>query len=143
MTNQYDTILHRWFDEVWNKARAQAIDEMLDPDVIGHGLADSSGNEVRGIEAFKSFYESFRQAFPDILVIVEDTVTEGDKIVARCAVKAIHTGEGLGVAASGKPVEFSGMCMVIVKDGTIVEFWNSFDFLTMMQQIGVVSLPGK
>lgn len=143
MKNSYDTIQHRWFEEVWNKGRAEAIDEMADPDVIGHGLVDSSGNEVRGVEAFKSFYESFRGAFPDIQVIIEDTVTEGDKVVARCTVKATHTGEGLGIGPTGKAVEFTGMCMTIEKDGKIAESWNSFDFLTMMQQIGLISPPGQ
>lgn len=143
MTNTNDTIQHRWFEEVWNKGRADAIDEMLDPDVIGHGLVDSNGNEVRGTEAFKSFYESFRGAFPDIQVIVEDTVAEGDKIVARCTVKATHSGEGLGISPTGKSVEFSGVCMLKVKDEKIVEAWNNFDFLTMMQQIGLISPPGQ
>jgi steroid delta-isomerase-like uncharacterized protein len=143
MTSQNDTIQHRWFEEVWNKGRAEAIDDMLDPNVIGHGLVDPSGNEVRGVEAFKSFYESFRRAFPDIQVTVEDTVTEGNKVVGRCTVRGTHTGEGSGVGPTNRPVECTGMCMARVEDGRIVESWNSFDFLTMMQQIGVVSLPGK
>jgi steroid delta-isomerase-like uncharacterized protein len=143
MTDQYNTIQHRWFEEVWNKGRADIIDEMLDPNVIIHGLADPGGNEVRGAEAFKAFYESFRGALPDIQVIVEDTVSEGDKIVARCNVKATHTGEGLGASATGNTVEFTGMCMTIVKNGKIVESWNCFDFLTMMQQIGLITPPGQ
>jgi steroid delta-isomerase-like uncharacterized protein len=143
MTDRNDTIQHRWFEEVWNKGRADAIDQMLAPEIVGHGLVDSNGNEVRGVEAFKSFYESFREAFPDIKVTVEDTVAEGDKIVARCTVRATHTGEGLGVNPTNRPVEFTGMCMLRVKDGRIVESWNSFDFLTMMQQIGLVRQPGR
>ena len=141
MTSRYDTILHRWFDEVWNKGRAETIGELADPDLIAHGLVDSSGNEVRGVESFKSFYEGFRGAFPDIQVMVEDTVTEGDKVVARCTVRATHGGDGLGVSPTGNAVEFTGMCMVIVKDGRIKEAWNSFDFLTMMQQIGLIRPP--
>jgi steroid delta-isomerase-like uncharacterized protein len=143
MTNQNDTIQHRWFDEVWNKARPDAIDEMLSPDVIIHGLTDALGNDVRGAEAFKSFYESFRGAFPDIQVTVEETVSEGDKIVARCAVRATHRGKGLGLAPTDKSVEFTGMRMLKVEGGKIVESWNSFDFLTMFQQIGAISFPGK
>ena len=143
MTKQHNTIPHRWFEEVWNKGRAEAMDEMLDPDVIIHGLVDSNGNEVRGADAFRSFYESFRGAFPDIQVIVEDTVAEGDKIAARCTVKATHSGKGLAVSPTGNSVEFTGMCMLRVKDERIVEAWNSFDFLTMMQQIGVISPPGQ
>jgi steroid delta-isomerase-like uncharacterized protein len=143
MTNQKDTILHHWFEEVWNKGCRDAIDEMLSPDAIAHGLTDANGNEVRGAEAFKSFYDSFREAFPDIQVIVEDTVTEGNRIVARCKVEATHTGAGLGLAPTDSAVEFNGMCMVSVGDGKIVESWNSFDFMTMYQQMGKISLPIK
>jgi steroid delta-isomerase-like uncharacterized protein len=138
-----NTIEHRWFGEVWNKGRADAIDEMLSPDVVIHGLTDSNGNEVRGAEAFKSFYEGFRGAFPDIQVTVEDTVSEGDKIVARCTVRATHRGEGLGLAPTDKAVEFTGMCMLSMEGGKIVESWNSFDFLTMFQQIEAISFPGQ
>jgi steroid delta-isomerase-like uncharacterized protein len=143
MANQYDTIQHHWFEEVWNKGRAEVIDELLDPDVIAHGLVDRAGNEVRGAADFKAFYESFRGAFPDIRVTVEDTVSEGDKIVARCRVQATHSGDSLGFSATNKPVEFSGMCMLRVKDGKIVEAWNSFDFLTMFQQMEVLNFPSK
>ena len=143
MTSYYETILHRWFGEVWNKGQADAIDEMLAPDVIAHGLADPAGNEVRGVEQFKQFYESFRGAFPDIQVIVEDTVSEGDKIVGRCRVQGTHRGSGLGLAPTNRPVEFTGMCMMRVGEGKILEAWNSFDFMTMYQQLDVLSLTGK
>jgi len=140
MKAQDDTIQHRWFTEVWNKGREAAIDEMMSPDAIGHGLVDESGNEIRGAEAFKSFYRSFRGAFPDIRVIVEDTVSEGDKIVARCTVRATHTGEGIGLAPTNKPVEITGLCLVRVEGGRIAESWNEFDFMTLYRQIG--ALPG-
>lgn len=141
MTKEYATVLHRWFDEVWNIGRAETIDELLDPNAIVYGLTESSDSGMQGADAFKTFYASFRGAFPDIRVEIQDSVTEGDKIVARCVVYATHSGDGLAVAASGKQVKFSGMCQVRVKDGRITEAWNSFDFLTMMQQIGAVHLP--
>lgn len=140
MNDQNDTIQHRWFKEVWDKGRAEAIDEMMSPDAIGHGLVDESGNEIRGAEAFKSFYKSFRGAFPDIRVIVEDTVSEGDKIVARCTVRATHTGEGIGLAPTNQPVDITGLCMVRVEGGRIAESWNEFDFMKLYRQIG--ALPG-
>lgn len=143
MNEQKETIQHRWFEEVWNKGRAEAIDEMAAPDVLGHGLLDADGNEVRGTDSFKAFYQSFRGAFPDIHVTVEDTVSEGDKIVARCTVRATHTGEGLGIAPTNKPVEITGMCMARVKDGQVVESWNIFDFPMLYRQLEVPPFPGR
>ena len=138
MEDQKKTIQHRWFEEVWNKGREDAIAEMLSPDMIAHGLVDESGNELRGAESFKSFHRSFRGAFPDIQVIVEDAVSEGDKTVARCTVRATHTGEGIGLAPTNKPIEINGLCMTRVEDGRIAESWNEFDFMTLYQQIGVL-----
>lgn len=135
MTDQYNTFVHRWFEEVWNKGRAEAIDEMLDCDGVAHGLTDESGKELCGPEGFKPFFESFRKAFPDLAVKVEDTVIEGDKIAARCTVRGTHTGEGIGIAATNRPVEFTGMTIVRLKDGKIAEAWNNFDFMSMFQQL--------
>ena len=136
MAEQPETLIHRWLEEVWNKGRAEAIDEMFASEGIAHGLTDPEGKELCGPEGFKPFFESFRNAFPDIKVTVEDTVTEGDKIAARCRVEGTHRGEGLGVASTGKRVAFTGMVIIRVQEGKIVEAWNNFDFMTMFQQIG-------
>ncbi|HVF91501.1 MAG TPA: ester cyclase [Blastocatellia bacterium] len=142
MADRNETFLHRWFEEVWNKRRADAIDEMLDCDGVAHGLTDESGNELCGPEAFKPFFERFLGAFPDLRVTVEDAIEEGDMVACRCTVSGTHTGEGIGMAATRKPVTFSGMCMVRLKDGKIVEAWNNFDFMSMYQQMGLMQLPG-
>lgn len=143
MTDKNESLLHRWFEEVWNKRRAEAIDEMFDCEGVAHGLVDQSGNELCGPEGFKPFFQSFLDAFPDLHVTVEDVISEGDKVAARCTVTGTHVGEGIGVAATGRPVTFSGMCMVRVRDGKIVEAWNNFDFMMMFQQIGVMQPPGS
>ena len=138
-----ETLLHRWFDEVWNKGRAEVIDEMFDCAGVAHGLTDESGNELCGPEGYKPFFMNFRGSFPDIHITIEDTVVAGDKIVARCRVKGTHTGEGLGFAATQQPVEFTGITIVRVQDGKIVEAWNNFDFMGMFQQLGLLQLAAK
>ncbi len=132
----HPTLMHRWFEEVWNQGRTETIDELLAPDVVGHGLVDAAGQEVRGVAAFKEFYHSFRETFPDIHITVEDTISEGDKLVGRCQVTGCHRGGGIGVAPTGKTVSFGGACIVRIKDGRIAESWNHFDFLSLYQQVG-------
>jgi steroid delta-isomerase-like uncharacterized protein len=138
MSHAHKALLHRWFEEVWNKGRADAIDEMLAADGIAHGLSDEAGQPLRGVAGFRAFHEKFRGAFPDIVVTVEDTVVEGDKVAARCHVRARHTGDSLGLAATDKPIEITGITMARVKNGKIVEAWNNFDFLSLYQQIGAI-----
>lgn len=131
-------LIQRWFEEVWNKGRASAIDEMIGEDCFIHGLSDAQGKVVRGPAEYREFYTQFRGAFPDIIVSVEDTVAEDDKVVARCSVRGKHAGEGLGIAATQSPIEFTGITIVRVKDGRIVEAWNNFDFMTMYRQLGMI-----
>ena len=55
-------LLKQWYDEVWNKANESLIDEMMQRDVIVHGL-DPAGT-TRGIENFKTFCKNFLSSFP-------------------------------------------------------------------------------
>jgi steroid delta-isomerase-like uncharacterized protein len=130
-------LVRRWFEEVWNQGRAEAIDEMFAADGIAHGLSDDPEKPLKGGGDFKPFHEIFRGAFPNIEVVVEDMIAEGDKVAARCSVRGKHTGDHLGVAASNAPVDFTGIAIVRIKDGKIVEALNNFDFMRMNRQIGI------
>jgi steroid delta-isomerase-like uncharacterized protein len=138
MTKENDALIRRWFEEVWNQGRVQAIDEMFAEDGIAHGLSDDSGNPLRGPAGFREFHARFREAFPDLVVTVEDTIAEEDKIAARCIVRGKHTGDTLGFAASHAPMEITGISIVRIKDGKIIEAWNNFDFMTMYKQLGAI-----
>lgn len=138
MSEENKALIRRWFEEVWNKKRPEAIDEMVAPGCVIYGLADASGNEITAPADFKAFHQVFCGAFPDIEVTVEDTIAEGDLVAARCSVRGKHSGDHLGIAATNAPVEFAGMVFLRVKDGKFIESWNNFDFLKMNQQIGII-----
>ena len=138
MTKENDALIRRWFEEVWNQGSVEAIDELFAEDGIAHGLSDESGNPLRGPAGFKEFHARFREAFPDIVVTVEDTIAEGDRVAARCTVRGRHTGHTLGFAATQAPMEITGISIVRINDGKIVEGWNNFDFMTMYKQLGAI-----
>jgi steroid delta-isomerase-like uncharacterized protein len=140
MSEQNVEVVHRWFKEVWSNRRVDLIEQLLSHDSIAHGLQDVSGNAPRGHEGFRNLYYAFSSAFPDLELLVEDTVAERDMVVARCTVKGTHRGDGLGVAPTLRSVEFAGLCMMRLKDGKITEVWNQFDFMNMYHQLGVLSL---
>ena len=137
MSEANKTIMRRWFEEVWNQGRSEVIDELMADDVVIHGLADPSGNPVRGADAFREFHRQFRGAFPNLNVSVEDVIAEGDRAVARCGVRGQHTGDQLGFAATNNPVEFSGIAIVRIEHGKIAEAWNEFDFMEMNRQLAL------
>ena len=138
MSEENKAVFRRWFEEVWNEGRAEAIEEMFAEDGVAHGLADASGAELRGPAHFREFQRGFRDAFPDIRVTVEDVIAEGDKVAGRCSARATHRSASLGFAATNRAVEFEGMCIARIRGGKIVEAWNTFDFMTMYRQLGVL-----
>ena len=131
-------LVQLWFDEVWNKGREDAISEMFAEDGVVHGLSEDANHPLTGPKQFTPFHQRFRGAFPDIQVLVEDMIAEGDKVVARCTVRGKHTGDHLGIAASQSAVDFTGISILRVRDGKIVEAWNNFDFMRMNKQVGLL-----
>jgi steroid delta-isomerase-like uncharacterized protein len=140
MSEENKVFIRRWFEEVWNNGREDAIDEMMDEGCVANGLADESGRAPRGPAEFKPFFRKFRGAYPEINVVVEDVISEGNKVAARCTVRGHHRGDTLGFPATQQPVEFTGMTILRVRDGKIVEAWNNFDFMSMFQQLGALRL---
>jgi len=138
MSEANKALVQRWFDEVWNNGRAEAIDELFDENGIAHGLSDDPSNPIKGPQNFRPFHNVFREAFPNMMVVVEDMVAEGDKVAARCSVRAKHEGDFLGKAATASPVDFTGIAIVRIYNGKIVEAWNNFDFMTLHKQVGLL-----
>ena len=85
----------------------------------------------------------FHAAFPDLHLTIEDQIAEGDnKMVTRYRVSGTHRGDLMGLPPSGKRVTFVGVGVTRTSDGKFVEAWEHYDALGLMQQLGVVPLPG-
>ena len=138
MSEENKELVRRWFEEVWNKGRVEAIEEMFDANGIAHGLSDDPENPIKGPRDFRPFHTVFRDAFPNMMIVIEDMVAEGDKVAARCSVRAKHEGEFLGRSATESPVDFAGITIVRIDKGKIVEAWNNFDFITLHRQVGLL-----
>jgi predicted ester cyclase len=121
-----------WFEEVWNKGRREAITEMLHPDCILH----DGGPPTPGIAAFHAYFDRMQSAFSDIRVKVEAVIGEGDTVCVRWSTTFRHTGAGMGVEPTGKPVSATGITIIRVADGMFVEGWQNWDMLGVLEQIG-------
>ena len=130
-------LLRRWFEEVWNQGRLETIHELMAPECIGTGQA-GSGMVIRGPQEFQAFVENLRAAFPDMHVTIEDGFESGEKAVVRWSAIMTHRGDQLGVPATGKRISISGISMVRIVNGKIVEGWDNWDQMTMMQEIGAL-----
>ena len=77
--------------------------------------------------------------FPDYQTVIEDIIAEGDKVAARIRMTGTHTGPFMGIPASGRKVDFTGMYIARIEGGKIVEHWSEEDALSLMRQIGVMA----
>jgi steroid delta-isomerase-like uncharacterized protein len=131
-------IIRRWFEEVWNKGRISAIDEMAAPNVVGHGQAQH-GVDI-GLREFKPFVHRFRHAFPDMQVSIHATIEQGETVVARWTATMTHRGEFLGIPATGRRVTVTGTSIQRIVDGKIIEGWDNWDQLGLLVQIGALPM---
>ena len=130
-------IMRRWFQEVWNEGRTETVYELFAPDAIAHGQ-ESAEAELRGPKEFEAFVRKIRGAFSKIQLTVDDVFATGDKGVLRWSGVMTHTGDALGMPASGRTIRLRGITMVRFADGKVVEGWDNWDQLGMMQQIGAL-----
>ena len=120
----------RWFREVWNERRRETIDELFPPDAIGH-----TENGDQGPAEFKAAREGLLNAFPEMYVEVEGTAADGDHVVVRWRVRGTHRGDGLGMPATGRPVNFRGMTWLTFKNGVIIEGWDSWNLGRLLESL--------
>lgn len=133
-------IMRRWFHEVWNEGRTQTIYDLFSPQGVAHGQESAEG-ELHGPEEFEGFVRKIRGAFSDIQLTVEDVFATDDKGVLRWSGVMKHTGDALGMDASNRTVRLRGITMVRFADGKVIESWDNWDQLGMLQQIGAFSPP--
>jgi len=136
MAQENSALIRRWFEEVWNNGRMEAIDEMASPDAIGHGQAQHDTDI--GLKEFRAFAADLRRAFPDFKVTIDHVIEQGDKVAARWTTRMTHKGEFLGFAPTGKKVTITGTSMQRIANGKIVEGWDNWDQLGLLVQIGAV-----
>jgi len=89
------------------------------------------------------FYGAFISAFPDVYIQVQDQVAEGNKVVTSWVATGTHKGELMGIPATGRSVTVGGIAIDRFEDGKSVEHWEIFDQMGLMQQLGVVPVPGS
>jgi steroid delta-isomerase-like uncharacterized protein len=139
-TEENKALVRRQVDEMWNQENLAVADEVYATDVIVHG---GLPGQPSGVEAIKQGVKLDRAAFPDFHVTIDDLVGEGDKVVIHATIRGTHKGEWLGIPPTGKQVTMTGITIVRIADGKIVEVWNCADLLGLMQQLGAIPTPGE
>jgi predicted ester cyclase len=131
-------IVRRFFEELLSTDNFAVADEILSP---AFRFYFAGSPVAMDLESYMEFLVARRAAFPDRRFVVEDMIAEGDKVSARFTMRGTHKGEFRGIAPSGTELTMTGIDMIRLSEGKMVEDRVEVDQLGMMQQLGAVTSP--
>ena len=117
------SIVHRFYEEVWNEGNLDLVDELIAPSFVNHGMGSERGSDR---EAFKQTIQKVRTGL-NFRHTVEELIAEGDTVVARLSGQGEIEKEGPDSGAIRE--RFSGIGVVIWKlhGGRMTERWAFWD----------------
>jgi predicted ester cyclase len=133
-------VSRRWI-EVFNERDDAGEADVRTRDYVAYAPASLEPTPLDS-EAWTRFLAGFVEAFPDLQLTVEDAVGEGDLVAQRIHFEGTHTGEFQGLPPTQRRVSFSGLELNRFVDGRVAEHWFQMDALTLLQQLGLVVVPG-
>jgi steroid delta-isomerase-like uncharacterized protein len=128
------------FVEFINSGTPSLGESVISPTAIFH--VPFQPEPLKGLEGYLQILGMMRSAFPDIQWTLEETISEGDKVVARFTTQGTHQGDFMGVPASGKKIRMTALNIYRFEEGKIVEERGQPDIFGLMVQIGGIGVPG-
>jgi steroid delta-isomerase-like uncharacterized protein len=139
MSTEQNKANDRRIIEGLNQGNVNVFDELMVLNFVDHDASTT----MQGVEAFKKFVSAYLTAFPDLHFTIEDQIAEEDKTTLRYTSRGTHRGDLMGIPPTGKQVTVTGIFITRWANGKAEESWLNFDALGMLQQLGVVPVPGQ
>jgi steroid delta-isomerase-like uncharacterized protein len=133
LQEQNKALAKRAFEELLSKGRFELAEQLYAKDFVNHGI-----HRDISLEEDQAALKGWHQAFPDLAIVPEKLIAEGDLVTIYWIGRGTNTGTGNGLPATGKKVEQAGITIWRIVDGRIKEEWSAFDQLSMMQQLGLL-----
>ncbi len=140
-TEENKAIARRWSEELWSKGDLAVADEIVASNYVRHDPGDPFSAE--GPEGVKRLVGMVRAQVPNLHITIEDVIAEGNKVVTRYTVTGTDTIGFRGRPPTGKQTKVTAIQIFRIADGKIVESWANRDDLGLMQQHGVIPMPGQ
>ncbi|HTR24844.1 MAG TPA: ester cyclase [Terriglobales bacterium] len=121
-----------FFEEVLGQGKLERYSESHSPDFVAHG----TGHDFTLAEDLSAAREE-RAALPDMKIVVNRMVAEGDLVAVHWTASGTNTQPGMGLPATGRQIKVSGMTIFRFKKGKISEEWSAWDMLSVLKQAGL------
>jgi steroid delta-isomerase-like uncharacterized protein len=128
----HEATYRRLMDAV-GAGREDQVEAVLAADFVDHNPIPG---QAPGPAGFRQWLRAARGAFPDLTATVQDVVAESDRLAGRVRYRGTHRGPFLGLAATGREVDFEAFHFVRFRDQQIAEWWGTADLLTVVEQVG-------
>src|SRR4029450_12870455 len=143
-------IIRRWNEEGWSGGKYDLAHEIISPNMIVHGAGGQGVGMGPGAQAVGmgadgliDLIKTWRTAFPDGRMEIDDLIVEGDTVAIRNTWYGTQTEEFYGIPASGKSVAVTSVGIDRVQGGLVTEGWGELDMVGMMQQMGALPKGGR
>jgi hypothetical protein len=123
----------RRYQEAYNTNQLDALSEIVAADVLTPNII---AGMPPGLEGAKVVHQTTLLGMPDYHTAIEDLIAEGDKVVARVRITGTHTGNFWGLPPTGNRINLTGIYVVRIADGQIVEHWGEENGMTVLRQLG-------
>jgi predicted ester cyclase len=133
--SEAEEILHGIYEAI-NTGNLALLDKFVAPGYVEH----SEG--FQGVEPFRQQITAFRAAFPDLHVSIDDLLlADGGRFASRTTVTGTHTGDLMGIPATGQSITVEAVDIGRVEGGQAQERWGGLNMYSMLTQLGVIPAP--
>lgn len=138
MSEANKSVARRYFEDLLNGMSPQAVDELIGDHCVL--TAPVIPGELKGIEVFRQMQAGLAGTFRDLRFTLHEGVAEGNQVVCYWTMEGIHSGEWLGVPATGKRLAITGCDLFEITDGKITRVHIQADYLGAMRQMGAMGV---
>lgn len=132
---QNKVVVRHWIEEVFGQGNMAVMEEVCAPN---HMMHEPGSPDLQGIEALKQRVLTFRNAFSNLHITVEEIVAEKDSVAARWTFQGTHQSPLLGIPPTGRYVTAQEITLHRLAGGKIIESWFNSDIFGLLQQLRVI-----
>jgi predicted ester cyclase len=138
----HENIVQRWFEDLFTRGDLSAVEELVTADFVAYGTGgDGRTIETRGPGAFREWLRWYLSAFKDREWTVHDTISEGDKVVARYSGWATYRGGLLDIPSGDQRVRETGILIYRIEGVKVAAIWSEMSDLQVVMQRGAFPVP--
>lgn len=124
--------VRKFYEVLWDAHDKDAIPSVLHESVTFRG---SLGQEKRGHAGFAEYLDMVHKALGEYRCIIEELVSEGDKVFAKMTFAGVHRGEFMGYPPTQRRVSWSGCALFTFSGARVVDVWVLGDLKNLEMQL--------